>query len=139
MIFPVAPHPPHHPPRPKARNPGPRPAVLALYLAIRHPATPWYAKLLAAGVVVYALSPFDLIPDPIPVLGYLDDIVIVPLGVLAVRWMIPPTVLDQCRSHASTGVPINPAWKWLGAALIAALWLLCLFWLITAARQWSWF
>lgn len=69
--------------------------VAALVLAARHPRTPWYAKLLLAIIVSYALSPIDLIPDFIPVLGYLDDMVIVPAGIaLAVR-LIPPDVLDQ--------------------------------------------
>jgi len=100
-----------------------------MYLALRHPATPWYAKALAAVVVAYAVSPFDLIPDPIPVLGYLDDIILVPLGVLAVRWMIPAGVLAECRAQAEAGVRVAPAWKWAGAIAIAALWLLCAAWL----------
>ena len=66
-----------------------------MYLAARHPGTPWYAKALAAAVVIYALSPID----PIPVLGYLDDLVIVPLGILMVRWTIPAAVLEECRKR----------------------------------------
>jgi uncharacterized membrane protein YkvA (DUF1232 family) len=62
--------------------------VFALYLACRDPRVPWYAKALAATIVTYAFSPIDLIPDFIPVLGYLDELVLVPLGVLAVRAMI---------------------------------------------------
>ena len=69
----------------------------ALYLAYRDPRVPWYAKLFAALVVGYAFSPIDLIPDSIPVLGYLDDLILVPLGVaLAVR-MIPEDVLSESR------------------------------------------
>lgn len=117
----------------KLKTHGLRQEVFAMYLAIRHPATPWYAKVLAAGVVVYALSPFDLIPDPVPVLGYLDDIIIVPLGVLAVRWMIPAWVLEECRVQASSGVVINAAWKWLGGTIVAILWLLCLVWIVVSA------
>ena len=72
----------------------------ALYLAYRDPRVPWYAKLFAALVVGYAFSPIDLIPDPIPVLGYLDDLILVPLGVaLAVR-MIPEDVLSESRQKA---------------------------------------
>ncbi|HEX6708754.1 MAG TPA: YkvA family protein [Rubrobacter sp.] len=74
--------------------------VHALYLAYRDPRVPWYARVFAAVVVGYAFSPIDLIPDPIPVLGYLDDLILIPLGVaLAVR-MIPPQVLAECREEA---------------------------------------
>src|SRR5437667_10885356 len=72
----------------------------ALYLACRDPRVPWYAKAFAACVAGYAFSPIDIIPDPIPVLGYLDDLVLVPLGVLVVRRMIPKPVLDECRQRA---------------------------------------
>jgi uncharacterized membrane protein YkvA (DUF1232 family) len=71
-----------------------------LYLAARHPGTPWYAKLLVAGIVAYAISPIDLIPDFIPVLGLLDDLLLIPLGIaLAIR-LVPPTVLAECRARA---------------------------------------
>ena len=78
--------------------------VFALYLACRDPRVPWYAKALAAGVVAYAFSPIDLIPDFIPVVGYLDELVLVPLGVLAVRAMIPAPVLAECRERAETAL-----------------------------------
>ncbi len=64
--------------------------VRALYLAYRDPRTPWYGRAFAAIVVAYALSPIDLIPDPIPVLGYLDDLILIPLGVALALRMIPP-------------------------------------------------
>ncbi len=83
--------------------------VYALYLAYRDPRVPWYARVFAACVVGYAFSPIDLIPDPIPVLGYLDDLILIPLGVaLAVR-MIPAEVLDDCREKARSaeGKPVN--------------------------------
>jgi uncharacterized membrane protein YkvA (DUF1232 family) len=74
--------------------------VAALHLAVRHPDTPVCAKLIAAGVVAYALSPVDLIPDFIPVLGYLDDLIIIPAGIaLAIR-MIPETVMAECRARS---------------------------------------
>ena len=73
----------------------------AVYLAARDPRTPWYAKALAACVAGYALSPLDLIPDFIPVLGYLDDVVIVPLGILAAARLIPPEVWAESRSAAA--------------------------------------
>ena len=71
--------------------------VYALYLAYKDPRVPWYARIFAACVVGYAFSPIDLIPDPVPVLGYLDDLILIPLGVaLAIR-MIPEDVLAECR------------------------------------------
>ena len=73
----------------------------AIYLAARDPRVPWYAKLLALCVAGYALSPIDLIPDFIPVLGYLDDVVIVPLGILAVVKLVPPNVMAEHRAAAS--------------------------------------
>ena len=73
----------------------------AIYLAARDPRTPWYAKALAICVAGYALSPIDLIPDFVPVLGYLDDIVIVPLGILAVVKLIPPAVMAEHRRAAA--------------------------------------
>jgi len=96
----------------------------ALYLAYRDPRVPWYAKLFVALVVGYAFSPIDLIPDPIPVLGYLDDLILVPLGVaLAVR-MIPEDVLSNSRQRAREKVqrgerPISRA----AAAVIVVIWL----------------
>ena len=96
----------------------------ALYLAYRDPRTPWYARAFAACVVGYAFSPIDLIPDPIPVLGYLDDLILVPLGIaLAIR-MIPPPVLAECRQQAQAlmaeGKPVNRA----AAVVVVAIWLL---------------
>ena len=76
--------------------------VHALYLAARDPRTPWYAKALAVCVAGYALSPIDLIPDFIPVIGYLDDAVIVPLGILAVVKLIPSEVMTESRIAAAS-------------------------------------
>jgi len=96
--------------------------VYALYFAVRDPRVPWYAKALAACVVAYACSPIDLIPDPIPILGYLDDLVLIPLGVLAVRALIPEAVLEDCRVRARQldAMPRN----WVAAGLIVVIWLL---------------
>lgn len=77
-----------------------RAETYALYLAYRDPRTPWYARLFAALVVGYAFSPVDLIPDFVPVLGYLDDLVLVPLGVLLALKMIPPEVWAESRARA---------------------------------------
>jgi uncharacterized membrane protein YkvA (DUF1232 family) len=96
----------------------------ALYLAYRDPRVPLYARVFAAIVVGYAFSPIDLIPDPIPVLGYLDDLVLIPLGAaLAIR-MMPAPVLAECREKArlasSGSKPVNR----VAAAAVVAVWLL---------------
>jgi uncharacterized membrane protein YkvA (DUF1232 family) len=75
--------------------------VHAIYLAARDPRTPWYAKALALCVAGYALSPIDLIPDFVPVLGYLDEMVILPLGILAVVRLIPPEIMAENRAAAA--------------------------------------
>lgn len=75
--------------------------VHALYLASRDPRVPWYAKAMAVVVAGYALSPIDLVPDFIPVLGYLDDVILVPLGVLLVIRMIPPEIMAEHRDLAA--------------------------------------
>lgn len=75
--------------------------VHAVYLAARDPRVPWYAKAVALCVAGYALSPIDLIPDFVPVLGYLDDVVIVPAGILAVVRLIPPEIMAEHRASAA--------------------------------------
>jgi uncharacterized membrane protein YkvA (DUF1232 family) len=96
----------------------------AVYLAYKDPRVPWYARLFAALVAGYAFSPIDLIPDPIPILGYLDDLILVPLGVVLALKMIPPDVMAECREKAqaitSQGKPTN----WGAAAVIVAVWVL---------------
>jgi uncharacterized membrane protein YkvA (DUF1232 family) len=74
--------------------------IHALYLAYKHPRTPWYAKAFAVLILGYAPSPIDLIPDFIPVVGYLDDLVIVPAGIALLMKMIPKDVLQECREKA---------------------------------------
>jgi uncharacterized membrane protein YkvA (DUF1232 family) len=95
--------------------------VLALCLAARDPRVPWYAKAVAACVAVYALSPIDLIPDVIPILGYVDDLVIVPLGIwLAIR-LIPPSLFEEHRQAAMMRHQQRPR-SWVGATIILSLW-----------------
>ena len=96
----------------------------ALYLAVRDSRTPWYAKVVAACVVAYAFSPIDLIPDFIPVLGYLDDVIIVPLGILLALKLIPPEVMADCRAQAEAVRPSSRPRSYLGAAAIIAVWLI---------------
>jgi uncharacterized membrane protein YkvA (DUF1232 family) len=101
----------------------------ALYLACRDPRVPWVAKALAAVTVAYALSPIDLIPDFIPLLGHLDDLVLVPLGLaLAIR-LIPPSVLAEHRAEAARRFAEGGPRSRLGAALVVSLWILAGFWL----------
>ena len=97
--------------------------VYALFLAYRDPRTPWYGKAFAALVVVYAFSPIDLIPDPIPVLGYLDDLVLVPLGVTIALRLIPPEVMADARVKAEEILKAGKPVSWVGAVLIGAIWL----------------
>ncbi len=98
----------------------------ALYLAARDPRTPWYAKAVAALVAAYAFSPIDLIPDFIPVLGYLDDVILVPLGIYLALKMVPPDVMAECRARAEHSRPAGKPKNWLAAAAIMAVWLLAL-------------
>jgi len=97
--------------------------VYTLYLAYRDPRTPWYGKVFAALVVAYAFSPIDLIPDPIPILGYLDDLILIPIGVTIAVRMIPPQVMEESRIKAEevlrTGKPIS----WAGAVIIGTIWI----------------
>jgi uncharacterized membrane protein YkvA (DUF1232 family) len=92
----------------------------AIYLAARDPRVPWYAKALALCVAGYALSPIDLIPDFVPVLGYLDDLIIVPLGILAVVKLVPANVLEEHRAAASLAAerPVSRT----AAVVIALIW-----------------
>lgn len=72
----------------------------ALYLAARDPRTPWYTKLIVAGIVAYAFSPIDLIPDFVPVLGYLDDLILIPMGIAFAVKLTPDLILAECRTRA---------------------------------------
>ena len=96
----------------------------AIYLAYKDPRTPWYARIFAACVVGYAFSPIDLIPDPIPILGYLDDLVLVPLGVALALKMIPQAVLAECREKAQVIMSQDKPTNWAVAGVIIAIWLL---------------
>jgi uncharacterized membrane protein YkvA (DUF1232 family) len=96
--------------------------VHAFYLASRDPRVPWCAEAAAVAVAGYALSPIDLIPDFIPVLGYLDDFVILPLGILLVIRMIPPDIMAEHRELASAAQD-RPASR-RAAAVIALIWAL---------------
>ena len=97
--------------------------VYAIYVAYRDPRVPWVARVFAMCVVAYAFSPIDLIPDPIPILGYLDDLILIPLGIKLALSMIPAEVMAESREKAREimrqGKPVNRA----AAAVIAVIWL----------------
>ena len=106
--------------------------ILALWIATRDPRTPWLAKLVAGLVVAYALSPIDLIPDFIPVLGYLDDLVILPLGIMLAVALVPPAIMAEYRIEAEQ-LSRRPASR-AAAVVIVALWLV----LAAAVGWWLW-
>lgn len=98
--------------------------TFTLYLVCRHPRVPWYAKFLALVVVGYALSPIDLIPDFIPVLGYLDDLILVPLGIMLVIRLVPAEVIAECRVRSEELVErVTRAGK-IAAGVVVAIWIL---------------
>lgn len=92
---------------------------LVVYFVARDPRTPWLARLLAIAVAAYAFSPIDLIPDFIPVLGYLDDLILVPLGVWLVLRLVPAHVLADCRARADEAVD-RPVSRLMAVAIVAA-------------------
>lgn len=100
--------------------------TLVLGLAFRDPRTPWYAKALIFLVIAYALSPIDLIPDFVPLLGYLDDLILVPAGIALSLRMIPPEVMAEARENAhQTEGPMGGAGV-IGAAIVASIWIVVL-------------
>lgn len=98
----------------------------ALYLAYRHPRTPWYAKVFAALVVGYVFSPIDPIPDFIPGVGLLDEMVVVPIGVLIAAKMIPTEVFGECREKAREVADGEKPVSRVAAVVVVAVWLLCI-------------
>jgi uncharacterized membrane protein YkvA (DUF1232 family) len=100
-----------------------RKETYAIYLASIDPRVPWYARMLAGVTVAYAFSPIDLIPDFIPILGYLDDLIIVPLGIWLVIKMIPPQVLAECREQAATQIKRGKPTNQVAAVVIVAIWI----------------
>jgi uncharacterized membrane protein YkvA (DUF1232 family) len=96
----------------------------ALYLAYKDPRVPWYARLSAVVVVGYAFSPIDLIPDFIPVLGHLDDLVLIPLGIILVLKMIPQDVMIECRQQARITMKQNRPMNRTAAVIIVSIWLI---------------
>ncbi len=108
--------------------------IYTIYLAYQDSRTPWSTKVLAICVVGYALSPLDLIPDFIPILGYLDDLILLPLGIALVIRLIPPAVLEESRRKAQTTLAQNNPTSWVATALIVGIWLLLI--LLTGRLLW---
>ena len=102
--------------------------VMALWFACRDPRTPWYARVLAMLIVAYALSPIDLIPDFIPVLGYLDELILLPLGIYLVLKLVPAEALADARARAQSWVESRQPTprSWIAAAIIVLVWVVVL-------------
>jgi len=96
----------------------------AVYLACRDPRVPWYGRLLAVCIVGYAFSPIDLIPDFVPVLGYLDDLILIPLGIALLLKVIPSEVIAECRERAAVAMAGGKPTNWIAAGIIVAIWVL---------------
>jgi uncharacterized membrane protein YkvA (DUF1232 family) len=110
----------------------------ALWLAYGDPRTPWVARLLIVCVIAYALSPIDLIPDPIPIIGHLDDLILLPLGIALAIWMIPDSVMADCRKRARQRIFRQPSnWKWVGTVFVLLVWLLLALFVWQFIRFWT--
>ena len=100
--------------------------VRALRLALRDGRTPWYAKAWVALLVAYALSPVDLVPDFVPVLGYLDDLILLPVGIWIALRLIPERVLADCRQQADRDIQDGHSIGWVGLAMVVSVWIAAL-------------
>ncbi|MCX7923734.1 MAG: YkvA family protein [Clostridia bacterium] len=98
--------------------------IRALYLAYKRPDVPWYAKLFVAIVVAYALSPIDLVPDFIPILGYLDDLILIPLGIALAVKLIPENIMNECRLEAEEVFKKGKPKNWFAGAVIILVWII---------------
>jgi uncharacterized membrane protein YkvA (DUF1232 family) len=102
--------------------------IYVLYLANKDPRIPWYVKLFVICIVAYAFSPIDLIPDFIPILGYLDDLVIVPLGITLALKMIPFSIIEEYRSKAEEMRKNSKPKNWIAGTLIITIWIIAAVW-----------
>jgi uncharacterized membrane protein YkvA (DUF1232 family) len=110
--------------------------IHALYFAYRDPRVPWYAKAFIAALVGYVLCPLDLIPNFIPVLGYVDYILLIPAGITLAIKMVPQDVLEECRERAQSE-SLNKRSHWAAAVFIAVIWLLAAY--VTVKAAWAYF
>ena len=104
--------------------------IFILYFAYRDERVPWYVKLFTACIVAYAFSPIDLIPDFIPILGYLDDVIILPLGIMFALKMIPKDVISDCEVKANEMMKNGKPKNWIVGSLIIFIWSVIILWLI---------
>jgi len=102
-----------------------------LYLAYRRKDIPWYAKAFVAVIIAYAFSPIDLIPDFIPVLGYLDDLVLIPLGIKIAIKLIPQSIMQECRKDAKDLFKDGKPRNWKAGIVIIFIWVVVAFWFLT--------
>lgn len=109
--------------------------VYVLYFAYKDKRVSWYAKLFAVCVVAYAFSPIDLIPDFIPLLGYLDDIILVPLGVVLALKMIPEKVIADCEGKAEAAMDQSKPTNWLAGVFVLGVWLFAGIWIAMEIYQ----
>ncbi|MED4690385.1 YkvA family protein [Peribacillus frigoritolerans] len=104
--------------------------IFILYFACKDERVPWHAKVFTACVVAYAFSPIDIIPDFIPILGYLDDVILVPIGIMIALKMIPKNVLTDCEVKAEEMMKIGKPKNWIVGSLIVMIWVLIIIWAI---------
>jgi uncharacterized membrane protein YkvA (DUF1232 family) len=104
--------------------------ITVVYLAYTHKDVAWYVKAFLLLILIYALSPIDLIPDFIPILGMLDDLILIPLGIIIAMKMIPRNIWEECRIRAEQGVTIDSKYKKMGAAFIIIIWTVVLVFII---------
>uniref|UniRef100_UPI00403FB50E YkvA family protein n=1 Tax=Paenibacillus sp. FSL R7-0216 TaxID=2921677 RepID=UPI00403FB50E len=104
--------------------------IFLLYFAYQDRRTPWYAKIFAVCVVAYAFSPIDLIPDFIPVLGYLDDVILIPLGIAIALRMIPESVIREYEAIAEERLKKGKPRNWFAGSLILLVWIVAIIWMI---------
>lgn len=98
--------------------------IVIVYLAYMHKDVKWYIKAFLLIILIYAVSPIDIIPDFIPVLGLLDDIILIPAGILLAIKMIPKSIWEECRKNAESGVNIDDRYKKIGSAFIITIWVI---------------
>ena len=103
--------------------------LFILYFAYRDERVPWYVKLFTACIVAYAFSPIDLIPDFIPILGYLDDVIILPLGIMFALKMIPKDVISDCEVKANEMMKNGKPKNWIVGSLIIFIWSVIILWI----------
>ena len=104
--------------------------LFILYFAYKDERVPWYVKLFTACIVAYAFSPIDLIPDFIPILGYLDDVIILPLGIMFALKMIPKDVISDCEVKANEMMKNGKPKNWIVGSLIIFIWSVIVIWIL---------